>query len=311
MNRKGGSETLKLENLQDLTTEGKNEGTRDLDRLSTRGIVQLMNDEDKKVPFAVERVLDQVSDAVELIVAAMEQGGRLFYFGAGTSGRLGILDASECPPTFGTNPELVQGVIAGGPSAMIRAVEGAEDSAELGQEDVHNYGVTEKDVVVGIAASGRTPYVLGVLKEAQRIGARTIALSCNQPSFINKGVDVAINVVVGPEVLTGSTRLKAGSAQKLVLNMLTTATMIRLGKVYGNLMVNVQATNLKLKERVKRIVMEVTGVGYAEAEMLAEQAKGDAKTAILMKLTDTSREEATRLLNLTNGRIREAIQKYS
>ncbi|KQL48500.1 N-acetylmuramic acid 6-phosphate etherase [Brevibacillus choshinensis] len=302
---------MKLENLQALTTEGKNESTQDLDRLSTRGIVQLMNDEDKKVPYAVERVLDQVSEAVELIVAALEKDGRLFYFGAGTSGRLGILDASECPPTFGTNPELVQGVIAGGPSAMIRAVEGAEDSVELGIEDVHKYGVTDRDVVVGIAASGRTPYVLGVLQEAQAIGARTISVSCNQPSFINKGVDVAINVVVGPEVLTGSTRLKAGSAQKLVLNMLTTATMIKLGKVYGNLMVNVQATNLKLKERVKRIVMEVTGVSYAEAERLADQAKGDAKTAILMKLTNTSREEAAQLLNLTNGRIREAIQKYS
>jgi len=302
---------VKLENLQELITERRNDSARDLDRLSTRGIVQLMNDEDKKVPYAVGRILDQVSEAVELIVAALEKGGRLFYFGAGTSGRLGILDASECPPTFGTDPELVQGVIAGGPSAMIRAVEGAEDSAELGEEDVRGHGVTERDVVVGIAASGRTPYVIGVLKEAQAIGARTIAVSCNQPSFINKGVDVAINVVVGPEVLTGSTRLKAGSAQKLVLNMLTTATMIKLGKVYGNLMVNVQATNQKLRERVKRIVMEVTGVGYAEAERLAELAKGDAKTAILMKLTGASREEATRLLNLANGRIREALQKYS
>lgn len=302
---------MKLENLQQLTTEGKNESSKDLDRLSARGIVQMMNDEDKKVPYAVERVLDHVSEAVEVIAHALENGGRLFYFGAGTSGRLGILDASECPPTFGTDPELVQGVIAGGPSAMIRAVEGAEDSFELGQEDIHKYKVTKADVVVGIAASGRTPYVLGVLAEAQNIGAKTIALSCNQPSFINKGVDVAINVVVGPEVLTGSTRLKAGTAQKLVLNMLTTATMIRLGKVYGNLMVNVQATNLKLKERVKRIVMEVTGVSYAEAERLSELAEGDAKTAILMKLTGASREEALRLLNVTNGRIREAIQQYS
>jgi N-acetylmuramic acid 6-phosphate etherase len=301
---------MKLENLQELTTEGKNESTRDLDRLSVRGIVQMMNDEDKKVPYAVERVLDQVSDAVELIVAALEKGGRLFYFGAGTSGRLGILDASECPPTFGTPPELVQGVIAGGPSAMIRAVEGAEDSFELGQKDVRDYGVTKQDVVVGIAASGRTPYVLGVLKEAQMMGAKSIAVSCNSPSFINNGVDVAINVVVGPEVLTGSTRLKAGSAQKLVLNMLTTATMIKLGKVYGNLMVNVQATNQKLKERVKRIVMEVTGVSYPEAEKLAELAEGNAKTAILMKLTGTSKEEAIRLLNQTNGRIRDAIQQY-
>ncbi|MGF9910881.1 N-acetylmuramic acid 6-phosphate etherase [Brevibacillus porteri] len=300
---------MNLENLQALTTEEKNESSSDLDQLSARGIVQMMNDEDKKVPYAVERVLDQVSDAVEVITHALEKGGRLFYFGAGTSGRLGILDASECPPTFGTQPELVQGVIAGGPSAMVRAVEGAEDSFELGQEDVHKYGVTKKDVVVGIAASGRTPYVLGVLAEAQKIEAKTIAVSCNKPSYINKGVNVAINVVVGPEVLTGSTRLKAGTAQKLVLNMLTTATMIRLGKVYGNLMVSVQATNLKLKERVKRIIMEVTGASYEEAEQLADQADGDAKTAIIMKLTGSSREEATRLLNVTNGRIREAIQQ--
>lgn len=299
-----------LEHLHALMTEKKNENSRDLDRLSVRAIVQMMNDEDKKVPYAVERVLDQVSESVEIIVAALENEGRLFYFGAGTSGRLGILDASECPPTFGTDPELVQGVIAGGPSAMVRAVEGAEDSMELGREDVRLHGITSQDVVVGIAASGRTPYVMGVLNEAQLIGAKTIAVSCNEQATINEGVDVAINVVVGPEVLTGSTRLKAGTAQKLVLNMLTTATMIRMGKVYGNLMVNVQATNHKLKERVKRIIMEVTGVSYDEAEKLSVLADGDAKTAILMRLTGTSREEANRLLKLTKGRIREAIQQY-
>jgi N-acetylmuramic acid 6-phosphate etherase len=298
-----------LDNLHVLMTEKKNEHSQDLDRLSARGIVQMMNDEDKKVPYAVERVLDQVSDSVEIIVASLENDGRLFYFGAGTSGRLGILDASECPPTFGTNPELVQGVIAGGPSAMVRAVEGAEDSFELGCEDVRLHGITAQDVVVGIAASGRTPYVQGVLKEAQAIGAKTIAISCNERATINDGVDVAINIVVGPEVLTGSTRLKAGTAQKLVLNMLTTATMIRLGKVYGNLMVNVQATNHKLKERVKRIIMEVTGVSYEEAQKLSTLAEGDAKTAILMRLTGASKEEATHLLKLTKGRIREAIEQ--
>lgn len=301
---------MKLDNLEQLTTEEKNESSRDLDRLSARDIVQMMNDEDKKVPFAVERELDQIAAAIEVIVAALENNGRLFYFGAGTSGRLGILDASECPPTFGTDPELVQGVIAGGPSAVVKAVEGAEDSQELGQEDVRTYGVTNKDVVVGIAASGRTPYVIGALREARNVGAKTISLSCNANAVISEGVDVAINVVVGPEVLTGSTRLKAGTAQKLVLNMLTTAAMIRLGKVYGNLMVNVQATNQKLQERVKRIIMEVTGVNYAEAEKLAKLADGDAKTAILMRLTGTSKEEATRLLNVTKGRIREAIQQF-
>lgn len=300
-----------MENLQGLMTEEKNSNTTDLDCLSSREIVQRMNDEDKKVPYAVENVLDEVAKAVDMIVASLENEGRLFYFGAGTSGRLGILDASECPPTFGTPPELVQGVIAGGQKAMVRAVEGAEDSAELGRDDVRIHGVTERDVVVGIAASGRTPYVLGALKEAQAIGAKTISVSCNETAIINEGVDVAIGVVVGPEVLTGSTRLKAGTAQKLVLNMLTTASMIRLGKVYGNLMVNVQATNQKLRERVKRIIMEVTGVSYMEAEKLSTLADGDAKTAILMRLTGTSREEAMRLLKLTKGRIREAIQQYS
>lgn len=296
-----------MEKLEELTTELSNEETQQLDRLSVREILRLMNEEDKKVPFAVERVLDQVADAVELIAASLENGGRLFYFGAGTSGRLGILDASECPPTFGTDPELVQGVIAGGPAAMVRAIEGAEDSPELGRQDVHTYGVKAGDVVVGIAASGRTPYVIGALREARRLNAATIALSCNEHAVIDAFADVAINVVVGPEVLTGSTRLKAGTAQKLVLNMLTTATMIKLGKVYGNLMVSVQATNVKLRERVKRIVMEVTGASYAEAERLAELANGDAKTAIVMKLTGRGAEEARRLLDEAGGRIRDVL----
>ncbi|MGQ7279600.1 N-acetylmuramic acid 6-phosphate etherase [Brevibacillus thermoruber] len=296
-----------MEKLEELTTELPNEETQQLDRLSVREILRLMNEEDKKVPFAVERVLDQVADAVELIAASLENGGRLFYFGAGTSGRLGILDASECPPTFGTDPELVQGVIAGGPAAMVRAIEGAEDSPELGRQDVHTYGVKAGDVVVGIAASGRTPYVIGALREARRLNAATIALSCNEHAVIDAFADVAINVVVGPEVLTGSTRLKAGTAQKLVLNMLTTATMIKLGKVYGNLMVSVQATNVKLRERVKWIVMEVTGASYAEAERLAELANGDAKTAIVMKLTGRGAEEARRLLDEAGGRIRDVL----
>jgi N-acetylmuramic acid 6-phosphate etherase len=298
-----------MEKLEELTTELQNEDTQQLDRLSVREILRLMNEEDKKVPYAVERVLDQVAEAVGLIVESLENGGRLFYFGAGTSGRLGILDASECPPTFGTDPELVQGVIAGGPAAMVRAIEGAEDSPELGRQDVHTYGVKAGDVVVGIAASGRTPYVIGALREARRLNAATIALSCNEHALIDAFADVAINVVVGPEVLTGSTRLKAGSAQKLVLNMLTTATMIKLGKVYGNLMVSVQATNVKLRERVKRIVMEVTGASYAEAERLAELANGDAKTAIVMKLTGRGAEEARRLLDEAGGRIRDVLER--
>ncbi|MFY0545823.1 N-acetylmuramic acid 6-phosphate etherase [Brevibacillus sp. H7] len=299
-----------LEKLDELTTELQNEQTHNLDTLSVQEILRLMNEEDKKVPYAVAQVLDQVAQAVELIADSLEKGGRLFYFGAGTSGRLGILDASECPPTFGTDPELVQGIIAGGPSAMVKAVEGAEDLPELGEQDVHKYGVTARDVVVGIAASGRTPYVMGALREARKLNAKTIALSCVETGLISAWADIAINVVVGPEVLTGSTRLKSGTATKLVLNMLTTAVMIKLGKVYGNLMVNVQATNGKLKERVKRIVMEVTGASYEEAEQLAKVANGDAKTAIIMKLTGLGVEESVRLLDETGGRIREAIERY-
>ncbi|MGO0062857.1 N-acetylmuramic acid 6-phosphate etherase [Brevibacillus fluminis] len=294
--------------LEDLSTESRNEQTRQLDTLSIMQILQLMNREEKKVPHAVERALEQVAAAVACVIAAVEAGGRLFYFGAGTSGRLGILDAAECPPTFGTPPELVQGIIAGGAAAIMRAIEGAEDDEQLGRRDVHDSGVTAHDVVVGIAASGRTPYVIGALDAARRIGAKTIALSCVEQGLINQHADLAIKAVVGAEIVTGSTRLKAGSATKQVLNMLTTAAMIKLGKVYGNLMVNVQATNNKLRERVKRIVMEVTGVTYEEAEELAQQADGDAKTAILIKLTGSSAEEARRLLAATQGRLREAIE---
>lgn len=299
-----------IEKLNELTTELRNSQSANLDQLSMKEILKLMNDEDKTVPYAVEQVLDQVEKGAALIARSLEHGGRLFYFGAGTSGRLGVLDATECPPTFGTEPELVQGVIAGGVAAVVQAVEGAEDSPELGQKDVHSYGVKSGDAVVGIAASGRTPYVLGVLEEARKLGAVTISLSCNSNALINEGVDAAINVVVGPEIVTGSTRLKAGTAQKLVLNMLSTAAMIKLGKVYGNLMVNVQATNAKLKDRVNRIIMEVTGVSYEEADRLAVMANNDAKTAILMQTTGLSAEEATKLLNRTGGRVREAIKLY-
>ncbi|MGE5703415.1 MAG: N-acetylmuramic acid 6-phosphate etherase [Clostridia bacterium] len=294
--------------LEDLSTELRNEQTEHLDKLTVMEILERMNAEDKKVPDAMEGALEQIATAVMMIVASLEQGGRLFYFGAGTSGRLGILDAAECPPTFGTDPELIKGVIAGGTSAIIRAIEGAEDQPELGRKDVRENGVRAGDVMVGIAASGRTPYVMGALEEARLQGAKTIALSCVGQAQINSYADHAIQVVVGPEVVTGSTRLKAGTATKQVLNMLTTATMIKLGKVYGNLMVSVQATNVKLRERVKRIIMEVTGVGYEEAEQLAHLANGDAKTAILIKLTGISLIEAKRLLEQTQGRLREAIE---
>lgn len=296
--------------LENLSTESRNEETRHLDTLSIMQILQLMNAEEKKVPYAIEGALEQVAAAVACTIAALEAGGRLFYFGAGTSGRLGVLDAAECPPTFGTPPELVQGIIAGGPAAIMRAIEGAEDDEQLGLHDVQASGVTAQDVVVGIAASGRTPYVIGALAQARSIGAKTIALSCVELAQIDDHADYTIKANVGAEIVTGSTRLKAGSATKQVLNMLTTATMIKLGKVYGNLMVNVQATNNKLRERVKRIVMEVTGVTYEEAEQLAQQADGDAKTAILIKLTGSTADEARRLLLTTQGRLREAIELF-
>lgn len=293
--------------LNKLDTEKRNEETKMLDRLSSEEIVQLMNNEDKTVAYAVERELPSISKAVDCIVRSMENGGKLYYFGAGTSGRLGILDASECPPTFSTPPELVQGMIAGGEQAMTKAIEGAEDNEDLGIQDVIRSVVRSGDVIVGIAASGRTPYVKGALREAKRRGASTISLSCNRAAEINRHADISINVVVGPEIVTGSTRLKAGTAQKMVLNMLTTAAMIRLGKVYENYMVNVQASNFKLRERVKSIVMDVTDVGYEEAEKLVERSGGDAKIAIVMKLKGLSPEEARDKLARAKGKVREAI----
>ncbi|RXT04365.1 N-acetylmuramic acid 6-phosphate etherase [Ammoniphilus sp. CFH 90114] len=297
------------EKLNELLTEWRNPDTENLDALPTSEIVKKLNEEDKKVALAVEQELESVTKAVDLIVESFENGGRLFYFGAGTSGRLGMLDAAECPPTFGTEPSLVQGVIAGGMSALVEAIEGAEDEPELGREDVEKVGVCARDVVVGIAASGRTPYVLGALEEARKRGAKTVALSCNPGSALGALVDVDIAPVVGPEVVTGSTRLKAGTAQKMVLNMLTTASMVRMGKVYGNLMVNVQATNGKLEERVKKIIVDATDCTYAEATELAEQAQGDARVGILMKLKGISAEEACKQLDQVGGRIREALEK--
>jgi len=297
-----------VEHLHELTTEMRNQASERLDQMTSLEIVTLMNEEDKKVAHAVELVLPEVAKAVDLITAALDKGGRLYYFGAGTSGRLGVLDAAECPPTFGTDAELVQGVIAGGAAALLHAIEGAEDSMETGREDVRRHNVQAKDVVVGIAASGRTPYVQGALAEAKIRGAAVIALTCNPTPLISEGVDVSINVVVGPEVVTGSTRLKAGTATKMVLNMLTTATMVRLGKVYGNLMVNVQATNQKLRERAKLIVQEVTAVTYAEAEKLLAAANGDVRVAIVMQKTGVSAREAADLLMRAKGRVQKAIE---
>ncbi|NRF94407.1 N-acetylmuramic acid 6-phosphate etherase [Paenibacillus frigoriresistens] len=299
------------EKLNELTTEMSQSGDLPLDELSSLKIVQLMNEEDQKVALAVKQALGQVAKAVDIIHAALEAGGRLFYFGAGTSGRLGVLDAAECPPTYGIPGEMVQGVLAGGYGALINAVEGAEDLPDLGKGDVIERKVQAGDVVVGVAASGRTPYVFGALEEARQRGAQTISLSCNNNSLIDQGVDVAINVVVGSELVTGSTRLKAGTAEKMVLNMLSTAAMVKLGKVYGTLMVNMKATNYKLRERAKRIIMQATGLSYDEAAELAELAGDDVSVAIVMQKAGVGSEKAAQLIKQTGGNVRRAIEQHT
>lgn len=293
--------------LDKLTTETRNQKTMALDTLSTHDVLVLMNQEDQQVPKAVEKVLPQIESAVKIIIANFKRGGRLFYMGAGTSGRLGVLDAAECVPTFGTEPAMVQGLIAGGLSAMTVAVEGAEDSAKLGQQDLANAKLTATDTVVGIAASGRTPYVVGGLDYATTIGAATISLACNKNAVISNHAKTVIEVEVGPEVLTGSTRLKSGTAQKLVLNMLSTVSMVGIGKVYKNLMVDVKPTNEKLVERAKRIIMTATDCSATTATQAFTAADRDVKLAIVMVLTDLNRDEATARLRQAKGFVRQAV----
>ncbi|MFY0762352.1 N-acetylmuramic acid 6-phosphate etherase [Metabacillus dongyingensis] len=294
--------------LEHLTTETRNEKTMNLDEMSITELLTVMNEEDEKVAKAVKAEIPSIAKAVDAIIQAKKQGGRLIYLGAGTSGRIGLLDAVECPPTFGTDPGEVIGLIAGGEKAFIKAVEGAEDRKELGVDDLKEIQLTSKDVVVGIAASGRTPYVNGGLEYANSIGANTIAVCCNKGSEVGNAAEIAIEVVNGPEVLTGSTRLKSGTSQKLICNMLSTASMVGVGKVYGNLMVDVQQTNKKLEERAKRIVMEATSCSYETAEEYLVKAKDNSKLAILMILTNLSYEEALEKLNASQGFIREAIK---
>ena len=296
-----------FEELQSLTTEQRNPHSRRIDTAPVREILEIINTEDHLVPIAVRREIPYIEQAVHLIVEAFQQGGRLFYIGAGTSGRLGILDAAECPPTFGTPPEMVQGLIAGGPPAIFRAQEGAEDRETDGARDLEQAGVTAKDVVCGLAASRRTPYVVGAIRYARQIGCRTIFITCTPREELKLEVDVAICPVVGPEVIMGSTRMKSGTAQKLVLNMLSTAAMIRLGKVYENMMVDLQLTNQKLVERAKRTVMTVTGLDYEAASQLLQEAGGHVKTAIVMALANVSVEEARRRLTQAGGFVRAAI----
>ncbi|KAA9089979.1 N-acetylmuramic acid 6-phosphate etherase [Microbacterium radiodurans] len=279
--------------------------------MSVPEILRVMNDEDAGVAAAVSVAIPDITRAVDLAVAALSSGGRLVYQGAGTSGRLGVLDAAECPPTFGTDPAQVVGLLAGGPDAMFRAVEGAEDSRELGAGDVHGIGLTSRDLVVGIAASGRTPYVIGGLDRAREIGAATVALSCSPNAEISAHADVAIEIDNGPEVLTGSTRLKAGTSQKLVLNMISTATMVRLGKVYGNLMVDVRPSNEKLVARAERIVRAATDCDLETARRALAAADGHAKTAIVAVLCDIDAQTARERLSAGAGFVRDAVRPRS
>ena len=294
--------------LEKLTTESRNQNTIDIDKVSTLEMVRKINNEDKKVAEAVEAELPKIAEAIDGIVKGMHKGGRLIYIGAGTSGRLGVLDASECPPTYGVSEELVQGIIAGGKEAIFRAKEGAEDSKELAVEDLKFKSLNENDTVVGLAASGRTPYVIGGLNYANEIGALTVAVTCNSDSEVSKAAKISIAPVVGPEVVTGSTRLKSGTAQKLVLNMLSTGVMIKLGKVYGNLMVDVRATNAKLVERAKKIVCEATGVQREGAEKILEETNFDVKLSIFMLLSKLNKDEAKTILENNNGYIAEALK---
>ena len=295
--------------LSNLVTESRNHHSEHIDTLSTLEMLKVINNEDKKVPFAVEATLPHIARLVDKVVTAFSQGGRLIYFGAGTSGRLGILDASECPPTYGTPHDMVIGLIAGGHKAILQAVENAEDNVQLGAEDLLQLNFNAKDVLVGIAASGRTPYVIGALEYARSLGAVTGAISCNPDSPIAQRADIAITPIVGPEVVTGSSRMKAGTAQKLVLNMITTGAMIKMGKVFGNLMVDVEATNAKLIERQIRIVMQATECERATAEQALAQCRRHCKTAILMILAGVNAQQATQLLAQNKGFIRQALAK--
>ncbi|WP_420824129.1 N-acetylmuramic acid 6-phosphate etherase [Thermoflavimicrobium daqui] len=296
------------EDLSTLTTEARNPQTMKIDTFSTREILQVMNEEDQKVALAVKEVLSDVEIAVNRALEALQAGGRIIYVGAGTSGRLGVMDAVECPPTFSVPPDLVIGLIAGGTEAFTKAVEGAEDHEAFGENDLIQLDLNERDLVIGIAASGRTPYVIGALQYAKKIGAKTVALTANPNSKLGHYADQVIDVVVGPEVLTGSTRLKAATAHKMILNMISTTAMIRLGKVYENLMVDVKVTNHKLYERAIRIIRTLTKVDEQTARQALEQANNEVKIAIVMLQTGTSIVEAKQRLNQAQGDVRAAIK---
>ena len=295
-------------NLKNMSTETRNQNTMNLDIMTPLEVVTVMNNEDAKVPEAIKPALPNIAQCVTWAIESIEAGGRIIYMGAGTSGRLGVLDAVECPPTFGVAPEVVVGLIAGGEKAFVKAVEGAEDSRELGHDDLVNINLESRDIVIGIAASGRTPYVLGGLAYAKEVGCHTVAISCNPGSAIGQAAELAIEVVPGPECLTGSTRLKSGTCQKLILNMISTATMVGCGKAYQNLMVDVMQTNEKLVVRAQNIVMEATGCDRETSAEKIAIAGGNAKTAITMILADCGLEEARERLAKAKGHVREAIK---
>jgi N-acetylmuramic acid 6-phosphate etherase len=294
--------------LEGLLTEQRNPASRNIDALPTEEILRIINEQDREVADSVMKVIPAITMAVDAIVEAMNRGGRLFYVGAGTSGRLGVLDAAECPPTFNVDPEMVQAIIAGGDAAMFRSTEASEDSAEVGAAELVAHGFTKRDVLAGIAASGRTPFVLGAVEKAKELGAVTVGISCTPKSDLSKAVHIPIEPTPGPEVIAGSTRMRAGTATKLVLNMISTATMIRLGHVYGNLMVNVQPKNEKLLDRARRIIAEAAEVGYPEASVLLERSGRNVKTAIVMARQKLSRQDAERLLDKAHGRISAALK---
>ena len=295
-------------NLKNMSTETRNQNTMNLDVMTPLEVVTVMNQEDAKVPAAITPALPNIAQCVTWAIESIEAGGRIIYMGAGTSGRLGVLDAVECPPTFGVAPEVVVGLIAGGEKAFVKAVEGAEDSRELGRQDLVDIKLEKRDIVIGIAASGRTPYVLGGLAYAQEVGCHTVGISCNPGSAVGAAAELAIEVVPGPECLTGSTRLKSGTCQKLILNMISTATMVGCGKAYQNLMVDVMQTNEKLVVRAQNIVMEATGCDRETAAEKIAIAEGNAKTAITMILADCGLEEARERLAKAKGHVREAIK---
>jgi N-acetylmuramic acid 6-phosphate etherase len=296
--------------LEKLSTEARNKETMDLDLMSIHQILEKMNQEDTKVPQVISNEISNIEQTVKMAIYSVQQGGRFIYLGAGTSGRLGILDAVECMPTFSASSDVVIGLIAGGKKAFTEAVEGVEDHEYMGADDLASISLTKKDLVIGIAASGRTPYVIGGIQYARKIGAKTAGISCNKHAILSKLVDIAIELDTGPEVLTGSTRLKAGTAQKLVLNMISTATMIGIGKVYKNLMVDVQSTNKKLTDRSKRIIMQATGIDAIQAEKYFKESHHNVKIAILMILLHCSFKEAEKRLQSSNGFIRKALEKH-